>query len=69
MSGANEIASGAEGAILAVLAGNDMLCCSDFEIRIPAVIQAVEVGEIPIERIDESVLRILMLKLEMGLIA
>lgn len=69
MSGADEIASGGEGAILAVLAGNDMLCCSDFETRIPAVIEAVKRGELSIERIDESVLRILMLKLEMGLIA
>lgn len=69
MSGANEIASGGDGAILAILAGNDMLCCSDFEIRIPAVIQAVKNGEISVERIDESVLRILRLKLEMGLIA
>lgn len=69
MSGANKFASGGEGAVLAILAGNDMLCCSDFEDRIPAVIQAVEKGEISIERIDESVLRILMLKLEMGLIS
>lgn len=69
MSGANEFASDGEGAILAILAGNDMLCCSDFEIGINAVTEAVKKGEIPIERIDESVLRILMLKLEMGLIA
>lgn len=69
MSGVNEVASGGYGAILAVLAGNDMLCCSDFEERIPAVLEAVRMGEISIERINESVLRIIMLKLEMGLIA
>ncbi len=68
MDGANEFADGGEAAVLAVNAGNDMLCCSDFEDRIPAVLEAVRSGEISIPRIDESVLRILILKLSLGLI-
>ena len=57
-----------EAAVLAVEAGNDLLCCTGFETQIPAVIAAVESGEIAEERIDESVLRILMLKIEAGIL-
>ena len=57
-----------EAAVKAVLAGNDMLCCTDFEFQIPAVIQAVEHGQIPEEQIDQAVLRILLLKEKLGLI-
>lgn len=53
----------------ALLAGNDMLCCTDFETQIPAVLRAVEDGTISEARIDESVLRILRWKLERGIIA
>lgn len=52
----------------ALLAGNDMLCCTDFETQIPAVLRAVEDGTISEARIDESVLRILRWKLERGII-
>ena len=55
-------------AVAAVLAGNDMLCCTDFEVQIPAVIAAVKDGRIPVERIDASVLRILKWKAELGLL-
>ena len=48
--------------------GNDLLCCTDFETQIPAVIAAVESGEIAEERIDESVIRILMMKIEAGIL-
>ena len=55
--------------MLAVEAGNDLLCCTDFQTQIPAVINAVRSGEISEERIDESVRRILDLKLELGIIS
>ena len=55
-------------AVLAVLAGNDMLCCSDYRGLLSAVLGAVDRGTITEERIDESVLRILELKLELGII-
>ena len=54
-------------AVLAVQAGNDLICCTDFETQIPAVIAAVEAGTITEERIEESVLRILELKLSLGM--
>lgn len=55
-------------AVAAVLAGNDMLCCTDFTVQIPAVIEAVRDGRISEERIDASVLRILRWKTELGLL-
>ncbi len=55
-------------AVAAVLAGNDMLCCTDFEVQIPAVISAVEDGRISEKQIDESVLRILKWKEELGIL-
>lgn len=68
MDGVREFASDSEIAVRAVLAGNDMLCCTDFEVQIPAVLDAVERGEIPEERIDESVLRILEMKISLGIL-
>ncbi len=55
-------------AVQAVIAGNDLLCCTDFTEQIPAVISAVKMGTIPEERIDESVRRILEYKIELGII-
>lgn len=55
-------------AVAAVLAGNDMLCCTDFQVQIPAVIAAVRDGRISEEQIDASVLRILKWKDGLGLL-
>ncbi len=57
-----------EAAVVAVKAGNDMLCCTDFEVQYPAVLEAVQNGEISISRIEESVRRILIWKHNLGLI-
>jgi beta-N-acetylhexosaminidase len=57
-----------EAAVLAVLAGNDLICCTNFEEQIPAVIDAVKEGLISEERLNESVLRILKWKIELGMI-
>lgn len=62
MDAIGEFAGDNEAAVLAVQAGNDMLCCTDFQTQIPAVIQAVRDGTVAEERIDASVLRILKLK-------
>ena len=51
-----------EAAILAVLAGNDMLCATSFEVQVPAVIEAVQSGRIPQAQIDAAVRRILLWK-------
>ena len=53
---------------MAVQAGNDLLCVTDYQVQIPAVLQAVEEGVISPQRIDESVLRILELKLALGIL-
>ena len=68
MDGVRSFAGDAEIAVRAVQAGNDMLCCTDFEAQVPAVLEAVKSGEIAQERIDESVLRILEMKLSLGII-
>lgn len=57
-----------EAAVMAVKAGNDILCCTDFEVQYPAVLEAVEKGEIPVSQIDDSVRRILKWKQDLGLI-
>jgi beta-N-acetylhexosaminidase len=57
-----------ESAVMAVKAGNDILCCTDFEIQYPAVLKAVQDGEIPVSQIDASVRRILEWKQKLGLI-
>ncbi len=54
--------TGEEAAVLAVLAGNDMLCATSFEVQIPAVIEAVKSGRIKPEQIDQAVRRILLWK-------
>ena len=68
MDGLQAFATVEEAAVLAVLAGNDVLISSDFLVQIPAVIAAVEDGRIPEEVIDAAVLRILKVKIELGLI-
>ncbi|MGI6254997.1 MAG: glycoside hydrolase family 3 protein [Acutalibacter sp.] len=55
-------------AVQAILAGNDFLCCSDYETQYPAVLAAVKSGQISQERIEESVLRILRWKEKLGLL-
>lgn len=57
-----------QAAVLAVQAGNDIVCCTDFEVQMPAVLEAVKNGEISPERIDESVLRILKCKISRGIL-
>lgn len=63
MDGVRDFTDDGNAAVLAVQAGNDLLCCTDFKTQIPAVLEAVESGEITEERIEESVLRILEMKL------
>ncbi|WP_432408861.1 glycoside hydrolase family 3 protein [Wukongibacter sp. M2B1] len=68
MEGIRKFTGESEAAVMAVLSGNDMLCATNFESQIPAVISAVNNGEIPIEQIDDSVLRILIWKIDLGII-
>lgn len=68
MDGVKDFAEDERIAVFAVQAGNDLLCCTEFETQIQAVIKAVENGEITEERINESVFRIILLKLKRGII-
>lgn len=56
-----------EAAVLAVEAGVDVLCCSDYEVQYNAVLQAVKDGRIPINRLMRSVLRVVQWKRSIGL--
>ncbi len=67
MDAITDYTNGEEAAVLAVLAGNDLLCCSDFETQIPAVLAALEDGQISREQLEQSVVRILIWKTELGL--
>lgn len=58
-----------QAAVLALNAGNDLLIATDFDVQIPAVIAAVKNGGIPSARLDEAVMRVLLWKMDLGLIA
>lgn len=68
MDGIRKFTDGDEAAVLAVEAGNDILCCSDYETQLTAVLRAVREGRLSEKRIDESVARILKWKAEIKLI-
>ena len=55
-------------AVLAVLAGNDMVVTTDFTTQIPQVIAAVEDGTIDEGLIDQAVSRVLGWKYDLGLL-
>ena len=63
------IATGnSQAAVAAVLAGNDVLCCNDFETQIPAVLQALEQGDIAPKLVDDAVERILAWKIKLKIV-
>lgn len=68
MDAITTFAGNAQAAVLAVQAGNDLLCVSDYTTQVPAVIDAVKNGTISEERINESVVRILIMKMKFGII-
>lgn len=57
-----------EAAVTAVLAGNDLLCSTAYQVQYPAVLHAVNSGRISEEMLDQSVLRILRWKQSLGLL-
>lgn len=68
MGAITEYTDGANAAVRAVIAGNDMLCCFDYATMYPAVTKAVNDGTISVGRIEESVYRILKWKDSLGLL-
>lgn len=63
----NRYGSG-EAAVLAVLAGNDLLCSTDYIPQYKAVLNAVNSGKIPMSTLDAAVKRVLQWKINLGLI-
>lgn len=57
-----------EAAVLAVLAGNDLLCSTQFEVQYPCVLEACRQGRIPEETLNAAVERVLRWKEKMGLL-
>ena len=57
-----------EAAVLAILAGNDLLCSTDYALQYGAVLEAAKEGRIQEETIDAAVLRILRWKQSIGLL-
>ena len=57
-----------EAAVLAVLAGNDLLCCTAFQPQYEAVLDAVYRGRIDIDTLNNAVRNVLEWKMELGLI-
>ncbi len=57
-----------EAAVLAVLAGNDLLCSTDYAVQYGAVLDAVMEGRISFDALNQSVRRILAWKMNLGLL-
>lgn len=69
MQAVQDFAGEEEAAVLALLAGNDLLCCTNFEIQYQAVLQAAREGTLPQEVLEAALQRVLLWKLELGLLA
>lgn len=67
MAGITDYCTTGNAALEAILAGCDMLCCTNWDTQYAAVWAAVEDGTITEERLDESAARILRVKYDMGL--
>ena len=57
-----------EAAVLAVLAGNDLLCSTEYAVQYQAVLAAVEENRISTEVLDAAVMRVLRWKQALGLL-
>lgn len=68
MQAITDLYGAGEAAVMAVLAGNDLLCCTVFEEQYEAVLAAVYSGRIPFETIESAVRNVLEWKQQIGLI-
>lgn len=57
-----------EAAVLAVEAGNDLLCSTEFAAQYDAVLEAVQTGRLPQEQLNAAVRRVLAWKQTLGLL-
>lgn len=68
MDAIDQYAADGSAAVLALLAGNDMLVTTDFQEQIPQILQALEDDVIPQELLDRAVERVLGWKYDLGLL-
>lgn len=68
MQGIAQFTNGENAAVMAVIAGNDMIICEDYEGVVKAIVKAVNNGEISENQITESVRRIMKWKSDLGII-
>jgi len=57
-----------EAAVLAVLAGNDLLCSTEYTVQYEAVLAAVLDGRISIDRLNDAAGHVLQWKMDLGLL-
>lgn len=67
MDAITEFTGDEAAAVTAAKCGNDLLCCSSVETQYPAVLEAVQNGEIPESQVDASVKQILKWKQNLGI--
>lgn len=68
MEAITDLYGAGEAAVLAVLAGNDLLCATDYAVQYQAVLAAVENGRISVEMLNATAGRVLRWKIDMGLL-
>ena len=68
MDAVKAYAEDGSAAVLALLAGNDMVVTTDYQAQIPQVIAAVQSGTLSESVLDEHVLRVLQCKQTLGLL-
>lgn len=68
MEGIAQFTNGENAAVMAVMAGNDMIICEDYEEAVKAIVKAVNNGEISENQITESARRVMKWKVDLGLI-
>ncbi len=68
MGAITQLYGAGEAAVLAVLAGNDILCTWNYQEQYPAVLEAVNSGRISQEQLNVAVTRILQWKYDIGLL-
>ncbi|MBS5480691.1 MAG: beta-hexosaminidase [Clostridiales bacterium] len=69
MGAIKQFASGSSPAVMAVLAGNDLLLTADWKKEYANVLSAVNSGVIPVSRVNDAVERILNWKIDKGLLS
>ena len=67
MQAITDLYGSGEAAVLAVLAGNDILCSTEYATQYEAVLEAAESGRISEDTLNSAVYRVLTWKQTLGL--